>query len=225
MSLPSLLRSLSSSLSSLSSSSSYKSPSTLPGMHPNKVVCCVMKRCTAPCSVHCRLSRHAASLLSRHTLHITPSLSCCTLPLSSLVASLLSRCLSPLSLPLSSPLITPHSPLCQEQGWLLLNKKLHRRLTTSLGAPTTKNGALPLTTSLGAPPPLSSCCLYLVMPYPSCHAIPLFSRHASLVSSLSRFICMIDGTILSYVDLYHRLYQVQLSVTPIASTTSTYRRG
>ena len=130
--------------------------------------------------MHCRLSCHAASLVSRHTLHNTPSLSCHALPLSSLVASLLSRCLSPLSLPLSSPLITPHSAR-KKVGCCVIKWCTAASPLCSVHPPL-KTVHRPLTTPLGAPPPLLSCCLSLVTPHPSCHAIPLLLRFASLIS-------------------------------------------
>ena len=112
--------------------------------------CCVIQWCTAPCSVPSLLS----CCLSLVALH--PSRH--AIPLLLRFASLLSCRLSPSS-PLSSlvaSLVAPHhSPLFQEQGWLLCNKTVHSRLTTSLGAPTAKNG--------GPPPHHLHRCL-------SCHA-------------------------------------------------------
>ena len=168
----------------------YKSPSTLPGMHPNKVGCCVIKRCIAPTLVPPLLSCCLSLFAPHPSRHVIPLLLC--------FASLLSCCLSPLSLPLSSlfaSLVAPHhSPLCQEQDWLLCNKTVHHRLTTSLCAPTAKNSA--------SPPPHHARCtaVSIVMlslscpPHPSCHTIPLLLCHASLVAPLSWFMSMIDSS-------------------------------
>jgi len=144
------------------------SPLITPDSARNKVGCCVIKRCTPaspPRSVHCGLSRHAASLLLRRTLHVTPSFSCCSLPILSLAVLCLSCLSSPLSSLVASLVAPHHSPLCQEQGWLLRNKTVHRPLTTLLDAPTAKNGA---------PPPHPSP--RLVHRRLSCHAASPLSR-------------------------------------------------
>ena len=71
------------------------------------------------------LSFRAAPFRSRHPSLVTLHLSPLSLPLSSLVGSLVAH---------------HHSPLCQEQGWLLfVVLTVHRRLTTLLGAPGSRN--------------------------------------------------------------------------------------